>query len=387
MTLSMHCSASMESYNDLTYGEIFMHQQENKFTRVIPRNLRDLYGNRIWKWIWDGLLGNPQPQRDVEIIAYVRFGAEELTFKQCLESLLPTIRKGVLVYHRLPAEASELTRASHARSVEIARAFVAQHSGFKLIEYPHVVYGADNPLYYKHQRIVDRIKQGLIATQEELEQLIPAESCLDSFYRFTWERACELATAAFPYIMKVDADHVYHAPTIASQLEFLRNAPSLVGILYLPKFNVFYSRTRDQLFVQGMSAVNDHYIQLIDTCAFKMKIDSKLDWKTGAVAQPQAAAYEQSLFEPPASTIDYEQIEQLKHCLTLQNLLTRSVLQEKLPVGGYVRAIQQRYGVENVSLWRFTPKQVSSCLRADNEAEWLHIVRDLPHSSLSTRNV
>lgn len=47
-----------------------------------------------------------EPVRDIEIFAYIRFADEAITFRACLNSLLPTITKGVLVYHLLPPDAS-----------------------------------------------------------------------------------------------------------------------------------------------------------------------------------------------------------------------------------------------------------------------------------------
>ncbi|RIY37931.1 hypothetical protein [Psittacicella gerlachiana] len=71
-----------------------------------------------------------QREREVEVYALVPFANNAITLKSSLNSLTPTISKGVLVYPELGEGIQD------DQSLAIATAFVQENPGFKLVKYP-----------------------------------------------------------------------------------------------------------------------------------------------------------------------------------------------------------------------------------------------------------
>lgn len=310
-------------------------------------------------------------RRDVEIIAFVRFSAEELTIQQSLESLLPAITKGVLCYHRLPDSATDEQRINLGHSIEIAREFCARNRGFKLVEYPHVVYKAHDENYFMHRLALQRQEAGWKLEEHPDAKFpdakfLPRECFLDSFYRFTAEHARRLATAAYPYILKVDADHIYDATTIREQQRFLEVAPFAIDFLTVPKFNITYSPTRDKLYFQAVAPVNDHYFIRAEKLTFQMRIDIKHDLE-GNVIKPEACAYELTDFKDPVK-YDSERFGTLENTLMLRQQILSDFVQYHLRGhGAFLHEFMRHYGYESQGLICYSEEISRQVLHASPE--------------------
>lgn len=309
-----------------------------------------------------------EPVRDIEIFAYIRFADEAITFRACLNSLLPTITKGVLVYHLLPPDASAATRQGQARSLQIAQEFCAQNPGFSLICYEHVVYPQSHDRYFR-----DRVRQQRAARNlpplEGFTQELPAEQTLQALYEFTRDQILARASTPYPYILKVDGDHIYDAQVLQHQLDFLARAPELVRFLGLPKFNVYYSRTRDQLFFRSVVAVDDHFIVLAHLLQFKSYCEDKYDLN-GQIIKPQALAYEMII----AHILHYNpSIPWYKFRSKNKNNLTYKYLLSLLPQQGAILQhilSKLKRNIPN-QFYMFTSQQVQY---AYNPQQW-HLLR------------
>lgn len=305
----------------------------------------------------------PRRLREVEVFAYIRFADESITFQQTLNSLLPAVTKGVLVYHRLPDEAPEMTRRGQARSIAIAREFCAAHRGFELICYPHVVYAQRHEKYFRDRVCRQRKAQGL-PPLEGFDQELPFEHTLQAFYEFTRDQIIQRAQTSFPYALKVDGDHIYDATVIQQQIDFLATAPELIKFLGMRKFNVFYSRTRDQLFFRNVVVADDHFFMLAHTMEFTSYCDDKYDINGNQVLNTYEAfeRLQRLKFDIPLS---YSQpwlkrkLLQLRGKKPAKYKLTQEYLFTLLPEQG--AKFKALYGVRTqppaIDLYSFTPEQ------------------------------
>lgn len=161
------------------------------------------------------------------VYALIRFSNEVITLQQSLNSLLPTINKGVLLTH------PSADGLQDDGSLQVALEFVRNNPGFKLLMYPHPVFHANHPVY---------------AQPEEIKR----ENYLDAYTSYGIQAIRDQAAAdgyQDPWIFKVDGDQIYDSELLAKQLKsILTNPEHHDQVHYFAKIDVHYEPEQDKLY-------------------------------------------------------------------------------------------------------------------------------------------
>lgn len=232
------------------------------------------------------------------------------------------------------------------------------------------MYHQGHDIYFRDRVRQQRAAQGL-PPLAGFETELPVAQTLQALYEFTRDQILARARTPFPYLLKVDGDHIYDAQIIQQQLDFLARAPERVHFFGLPKFNLYYSRTRDQLFFRSVAALDDHFIMLVPTLHFTSYCEDKYDIN-GKLIHAQAQAYEAMIpFKPQSNPLVKWW---RKHFTRPQPSHTPEYLRSLLPLHG--AALHTMLGqpprcVEN-EFYVFTPEQV----HAAYDPQLQHLLRE-----------
>ncbi|RIY32047.1 hypothetical protein CKF54_05515 [Psittacicella hinzii] len=162
-----------------------------------------------------------------EVYALIRFNNEVLTLKQSLNSLLPSISKGVLITHPTADGLQD------DGSLQVAAEFVAQNPGFELVIYPYPVYHGNHPIYSQ----LDKVNR---------------ENYLDAFTNFGLEALMNLARKngdLDPWLFKADADQIYDATLLSKQLQtIIANPANHFKVNYFVKLDLHYTPESDTVY-------------------------------------------------------------------------------------------------------------------------------------------
>lgn len=208
-----------------------------------------------------------QPQHQLEVFALVRFHNEVITLKQAINSLLPTIKQGVLITHRATNGLED------DGSLAVALDFVTKNPGFKLVIYPFPVYNANNPVYLEPCKI-------------------RRESYLDAYTTFGVECIKELAKSQGiddPWIFKADADNIFDAQLLDQQLVAISQRENYAQEAhYFAKINVHYEPSNQALSYINTQLKPSHFL----TKASHLQIGMYIERYTDEQGQPAVHAHE-----------------------------------------------------------------------------------------------
>lgn len=192
-----------------------------------------------------------KPQHKLPVYALVRFYNEVITLRQSLNSLLPTITKGILITHKCPYGLED------DGSLALALDFCNKNPGFKLVVYPFPVYNANHEKYTNVQSI-------------------PRESFLDAYTTYGVQCVKELAKEngdLDPWVFKADADNLYDAVCLDKQLVAISQEEDFENqAYYFVKLNVHYDPCHQELQYLGTQVKQSSFLVKAKYLQVGMKI-------------------------------------------------------------------------------------------------------------------
>lgn len=179
----------------------------------------------------------------VEPWAFIRVKNERQTIEQCLNSILPVIKKGVIGYQRLSED--EVDDGTEQYILEFCR----KNKGYIPYKYEYEVIPANDNRYLN----LERIKK---------------ENRLDSFYNAVLQQIPK-----DEWLIKIDCDHIYDTEKLR-KLMYLPQKDS--DVISFSRFNLHYMN--DKLYVLKDNYIadpGDHWLIKNKDLFFNFKIGEK----------------------------------------------------------------------------------------------------------------
>ncbi|RIY35486.1 hypothetical protein [Psittacicella gerlachiana] len=195
-----------------------------------------------------------QEVEEQAVYALVRFSNEIVTLKQSLNSLLPTINRGILITHPTADGLQD------DGSLQVAAEFVQQNPGFKLVIYPYPVFYENHPIYNQPEKI-------------------KRENYLDAYTNYALEALKELAVKNGdhdPWVFRADADQIYDADLLAQQLEQILKVPSNhFKVNYFVKLDLHYEPESNELYYLRTKLKSSNFLVKAKYIRVGMVIENK----------------------------------------------------------------------------------------------------------------
>lgn len=157
----------------------------------------------------------------VEPWAFIRVKNEKKTIEQCLNSILPVIKKGIIAYHKLSE--SEIDDGTEEFIIE----FCKKNKGYIPYKYEYEVIPANDRRYLN------------------LEQ-IKKENRLDSFYNAVLQQIPQNE-----WLIKIDCDHIYDTEKLRKIMYLPRNKKEVISF---SRFDLHYENSK-------LYVLKDNYIK------------------------------------------------------------------------------------------------------------------------------
>lgn len=157
----------------------------------------------------------------IEPWAFIRVKNERKTIEQCLNSILPVIKKGIIAYHKLSE--NEIDDGTEKFITE----FCKKNKGYIPYKYKYEVIPANDRRYLN------------------LEQ-IKKENRLDSFYNAVLQQIPQNE-----WLIKIDCDHIYDTEKLKKVMYLPRNKKEVISF---SRFDLHYENSK-------LYVLKDNYIK------------------------------------------------------------------------------------------------------------------------------